>query len=88
MKKFKELNFRYKSGIGITRAHLVPRIGTVRALLAPSEPLGESEFWKIWLHNDVTILCAAGENKASIPSFIPFENADGELFSCHRVLAG
>ena len=88
MNKFSECSFRYKSGMGVTRAHLVPRIETARMLLAPAEPLTENEFWKTWLHNDVTVLCAAGENKASIASFIPFENADGELFSCHRVLAG
>ena len=88
LKKFSEFNFRYKSKAGLTRAHLVPRIVTVGTLLAPSEPFNESEFLKIWLQNDKTVLCALGENKTSLPDFIPFENADGELFSCHRVLAG
>ena len=88
LKKFSEFNFRYKSGAGITRAHLKPRIETVRTLLAPSEPLSEVEFLNIWLQNDRTVLCVSGENKTTVPKFIAFENSDGELFSCHRVLAG
>ena len=88
LKKFSEFNFRYKSGAGITRAHLKPRIETVRTLLAPSEPLSEVEFLNIWLQNDRTVLCVSGENKTTVPKFIALENPDGELFSCHRVLAG
>ena len=60
LKKFSEFDFRYKSGAGITRAHLKPRIETVRTLLAPSEPLSEVEFLNI---NDTTVLCVSGENK-------------------------
>jgi hypothetical protein len=86
--KFFELKFRYKSKMGLTRAHLIPRIVTVRALLTPSEPFSESDFCNIWLQNDKTVFCASGENKASMPKFIEFENADGELFSCHGKLAG
>lgn len=86
--KFSELNFRYKSKMGITRAHLTARIMTVRKLLEPSEPFNESDFLNTWLQNDTTVFCASGENKASMPNYIEFENADGELFSCHRKLAG
>lgn len=86
--KFSELKFRYKSKVGLTRAHLIPRIVTVRTLLAPGEPFTENNFVNIWLQNDKTVFCALGENKASISNFIPFENADGELFLCHGKLAG
>ena len=36
LKKFSEFNFRYKSGAGITRAHLKPRIETVRTCWPPA----------------------------------------------------
>ena len=88
LKKFSEFDFRYRTGIGITRAHLKPRIETVRMVLAPREPLSENEFLDIWLSNDRTVLCVKGENKATVPEFIAFDNTTGELFSCHRVLAG
>jgi len=81
--RFSELDFRYKSGTGLTRAHLSPRIATVRSLLAPPEPLNQNDFLNVWMQNDRTVLCAQGENKATIPTFIEFENANGELFSSH-----
>src|SRR4051812_30309347 len=46
LQRFSEIDFRYKSGLGFTRAHIVPRIEPVRALLVPSEPLSQGEFWK------------------------------------------
>lgn len=88
LEKFAEMDFRYRSQQGITRAHLSPRIGTVRALLATDEPLSQREFIDAWLRNDRTVICARGENKASIPNYIPIENEDGLLFSCERRLAG
>ena len=78
--RFSELDFRYRSGTGLTRAHLSPRIATVRSLLTPPEPLNESDFLNVWIQNDRTVLCGQGENKVSIPTFIEFENANGELF--------
>lgn len=88
LKRFSEFDFRYKSKMGLTRAHLKPRIATVRSLLAPAEPLGESDFLNEWLQNDKTVLCAQGENTTFLPTYIEFENANGELFSCHGKLAG
>jgi hypothetical protein len=85
---FAAADFRLKSGQGITGAHLRPRIETVRELLAPDTPLSEREFLDIWLTNDRTILCARGENRLAIPKYIPIENDDGTLFSCHGKLAG
>jgi hypothetical protein len=60
----------------------------VRKLLVPDKPLAEREFLETWLANDRTILCAKGENKRAIPKYIPIENEDGTLFSCHGKLAG
>jgi hypothetical protein len=88
LKTFAEMDFRYKSNLGLTRAHLRPRIETVRVLLATDEPLSEQKFIDTWLQNDRTILCARGENKASIPEYIQIDNEDGSLFSCEGRLAG
>jgi hypothetical protein len=81
--------FRLKRGHGITRAHLQPRIDTVKKVMLPDEALSEREFFDIWIANDRTILCARGENKnTGIPEYLPIENDDGAFFSCHRKLAG
>lgn len=88
LQKFAELDFRYRPQNGLTRAHLTPRIATVRALLAKQAPISAEEFITTWLANDRTILCAKGENKNLMPDYIPIENNDGLLFSCHRILAG
>jgi hypothetical protein len=86
--EFATADFCSKSRQGITRAHLRPRIDTVRKLLVPDKPLAEREFLETWLANDRTILCAKGENKRAIPKYIPIENEAGTLFSCHGKLAG
>jgi hypothetical protein len=78
--KFAELNYRYESGQGLKRAHLRPRIETVRELLSRSEPLSQSEFIEYWVAHDRVVLCAEGENKATVPPFIEIENSDGSLF--------
>jgi hypothetical protein len=85
LRKFHELNYRYQAGHGLTRAHLRPRIETVRELLDRSEPMSESEFIKYWFAHDRTILCARGENKAIVPKFIAIENHDGSLFRSTRI---
>jgi len=86
--EFAAAGFYSKSRQGITRAHLRPRIDTVRKLLLPDKPLSERELFETWLANDHTILCAKGENKPAIPKYIAIENEDGTLFSCHGKLAG
>jgi len=87
LEEFAKADFHFYSTKqqGITRAHLRPRIDTVRELLAPSKPLSESELLAIWFANDRTILCARGENKTTVPEYIPIENADGALFSATMV---
>jgi hypothetical protein len=85
LKKFHELNYRYQSRHGLTRAHLRPRIETVRELLARSEPMSQSEFIEYWFAHDRTVLCAVGENKTIVPQFIEIENSDGSLFSSNRI---
>jgi hypothetical protein len=85
LKKLHQLNYCYQSGHGLTRAHLSPRIDTVRELLRPDEPLSEPEFIEYWLTHDRTVICARGENKTTIPSFIQIENEDALLFSSNSV---
>lgn len=85
LKKFHELNYRYQSGHRLTRAHLRPRIETVRELLNRSEPMSESEFIEYWFAHDRTVLCAVGENKTTVPQYIDIENSDGLLFSSNRI---
>jgi uncharacterized protein YjiS (DUF1127 family) len=53
----------------------------VRRAVVTSEPLSEVEFMDTWHMNDRTVLCLSSENKAIIPTYIPFDNEDGELFS-------
>lgn len=86
--EFAGADFRNKSGQGITRAHLRPRIETVRTLMLPPEPLSQEIFFDTWLANDTTVLCARGENRGAIPKYIPIDNEQGTLFSCHGKLAG
>lgn len=85
---FAEAGFRSRSGQGITRAHLRPRIDTVRAAMQPRAPLTQKAFFDTWLTNDLTVLCAKGENRKTITNYIKIDNKGGTLFSCHRKLAG
>jgi hypothetical protein len=68
LEEFAAAGFHSKSGQGITRGHLQPRIETVRKLLLPDEPLSEEDFFETWLAADRTVLCAKGENNTPFPS--------------------
>lgn len=85
---FAEAGFRTRNGLGITRAHVRPRIDTVRAVMHPREPLTEKAFFDTWLANDLTVLCAKGENRKTLTDYIKFDNDPGTLFSCQGKLAG
>jgi hypothetical protein len=85
LKTLHQLNYRYKSREGLTRAHLRPRIETVQELLKRDEPMSEREFIEYWLTHDRTVICAKGENKPTIAHFIPIDNPDGSLFSSNSV---
>jgi hypothetical protein len=83
---FAAAGFYYKSRSGITRAHLRPRIETVRKLLLPDKPLSESDLLEIWFANDLTVICARGENKnVGVPPYILIDNDDGALFPSRAV---
>jgi hypothetical protein len=84
LQAFVEHDFKHKSKRGITRAHLQPRIKTVEMVLAPEQPLSEIEFIETLLRHDATILCAKGENRASMPEHISFANDDASLFSSQK----
>jgi hypothetical protein len=85
LKTLQQLNYRYKSGEGLTRAHLRPRIETVQELLNRDEPMSEYDFIEYWLTHDRTVICAKGENRPTIVDFIPIENPHGSLFSSNSV---
>ena len=82
LKKFHELNYRYKNLTekALTRAHLRPRIETVMELLQRDQPMSEREFVEYWLRHDETVICAGGENKPTVENEIPIENPHGLLF--------
>jgi hypothetical protein len=85
LRKFHQLNYRYLSGHGLTRAHLRTRNSTVQELLKRDEPMSEREFIEYWLTHDRTVICAEGENKTIVPTFIEIENEGGFLFSSNSV---
>jgi hypothetical protein len=81
LEAFRQSNFRYKSGGGITRAHLRPRVSSVKHLMQTSAALPVDDFIDSLLTHDITVLCARGENKETVPAYIAFENEDASLFS-------
>ena len=86
--KFAEMDFRYISRCGITRAHLVERKTTVHAMFDRPAPLTFLEFSNLIWERDRTVLTARGENKNGfVPQYIPIENEDGNLFSERGQLA-
>jgi hypothetical protein len=76
----KENKFVRKGGSGVTRAHIYSRAETVRILISPETPLTAVDFLKTWIENDKTVLCARGENRAVLPSYIKFPTTDVSLF--------
>ncbi len=84
LQAFMEHDFKHKSKQGLTRAHLHPRIATAALLLAPEQPMSEADFIETLLRHDVTVLCARGENRASMPEYIAFANDDASLFSSKK----
>jgi len=85
LQKFKDLDYRYVVGSGITRAHLKPRVETVKEVIDASAPLNVDAFVKFWLNNDKTVLCAKGENKFEAPVYIEFDNTDYNFFQSGNV---
>jgi hypothetical protein len=89
METFATLGFRYKSGRGLQRAHLRPRIETVREVMSGKEPLDAETFIRLWVQNDRVVICARGENRnQSVPPYVVVGNGNAELFNCEGVLAG
>jgi hypothetical protein len=85
LQAFMEHDVKHKSKQGITRAHLHPRIATAALLLAPEQPMSEADFIETLLRHDVTVLCARGENRASVPEYIAFANDEASLFASRKV---
>jgi predicted transport protein len=80
-------DFKRQKKDGITRGHIIPRIDTARELLNQEHHVQLNDFFKIWLANDKTVLCAKGENKRVIAQFIAFDNKEN-LFNCENMLVG
>lgn len=86
LRHYVENNFAHKSGNGIQRAHIVPRIETTRRVLSGEQPLPLYELAQIWFELDTTIICASGENKMIVPQdYISFENPRCDLFPGRQV---
>ena len=87
LKQYGDQEFKRIDKDGITRGHIIPRKETAKKLMDLDEYLPLNQFFETWLANDKTVLCAKGENKAVLPSYIPFENSDN-LFNCKDMLVG
>ncbi len=88
LKRFKEMDFKRPQGHGIVRAHILPRIDTVKELLGRNSPFEPEEFMEFFIERDETVFCKKSENKQTTPDYLPISNEDGKLFSCDGVLAG
>ena len=79
-------DFAHRSGNGIQRGHIVPRIQTTASVMATEAPLLLEELARLWFDVDATVLCAAGENKAILPDdYIRFDNPRCDLFPGKQV---
>lgn len=79
-------NYVHKSGNGIQRGHIVPRIETAKRVMAPELPMTLEELARLWYEVDTTVLCARGENKATLPTdYILFDNPQSKHFKGKRV---
>lgn len=86
LRYYVENNFTHKSGNGIQRAHIVPRIETTRRVVSGEQPLPLRELAHLWFELDATIICASGENRIAVPQdYLPFENPCCDLFPGKQV---
>lgn len=85
LRHYKAQGFKHRSKQGISRAHLRPRVDTVRELLAPEHPLSAERFIDVLLRHDGTVLCTHGENKVTVAEYIPFENDGALLFPSKQI---
>jgi hypothetical protein len=82
---FAENDFKYKSGLGITRGHLIERNKTSSILLDRQTPATLEELFEIWFEADRTVLCAKGENRSVVPEYISIFNENFGLFPSKSV---
>ena len=88
LKKFAEMDFKYQSGCGITRAHLVNRQTTFMEMINRPDPMTFLDFANFHWERDKTVLSAKGENKnGSVPEYISIENEGFLLFNSYKQLA-
>ena len=73
----------------LCRGHLIDRAQTSRALFDRLQPLPLDEFFELFLKNDRTVIMLAEQNRHNkgLPSYIPFENQNGELFPNGSLMA-
>lgn len=83
--QFQAQGFQKTARDGITRAHIIGRQDTCIQLFQADNILTVDEFFRTYLENDKTILCARGENRRNIPNVIHIENPNADLFPSARI---
>lgn len=66
----------------LCRGHIIDRIETTRSLFEREAPMGLEEFFKVFLHNDRTVIMLNKQNDhtKSLPDYIKIDNPDAALF--------
>ncbi len=77
LQRFKEHDFKRKSGMGINRSHLIGRSETFDRMLA--EPMEVTAWWEFYYERDRTVLATSSENM-STQTFKHFRIDDPNLF--------
>jgi hypothetical protein len=81
LRQFEQQKFKYLTGCGITRAHIIARRNTVETMICRDIPLSASEFISLWIDNDRTVLCIRGENNNNLLDWLEFPPMQSPLFS-------
>ena len=66
----------------LCRGHIIARIETTRLLFEHEAPMGLEEFFKVFLHNDRTVIMLNKQNDHTkpFPDYIKIDNPDAALF--------
>jgi hypothetical protein len=88
LERLSDFKFKLPKDHKLVRAHIFPQIETVRILLNKVTLFEPDEFMEFWISRDNTVICAPGENKKMIASWLPIPNEEGKLFSCEKKIAG
>ena len=64
----------------LCRGHITDRIDTTRLLFEREEPVELDDFFKVFLHNDRTVIMLNKQNTKPFPDYIDIDNSDATLF--------